>query len=149
MTAAIAVDDLPIPIGAGGAMDAAGRLKHALKSIGLVLGTPLAEKNPLKVAALADVPLVLSMARLIIVAFAVVLIRYVALNGIVGWPVATLCIADILALPVVSRLEQLPPERAVELMQQVIGRFGVGAVGPMPLARAGEPSKFDDHRADA
>lgn len=149
MTAAVAVDDVMIPVCWGGIMKGAGRLKLALKSIGLVLGTPLAEKNPLKVVTVADVPVVLSMARLIIVAFAVVLIRYIALNGVVTWPVATLCIADILALPVVSRLEQLPPERAVELMQQVIGRFGVGAVGPMPLACAGEPSKFDDHRADA
>lgn len=114
----------------------------ACKSAALVLLTPLVEKNVMKTAWLSHVPVVISMSRLIVLGFAVALLRQVALAGVTGWPEATLCIAIVLALPVLSGLERLPPERAVALLQQLVGRFGVGGVPGQ------EPSKFDDHRAD-
>ena len=65
----------------------------------LIVSTPLAEKNPAKIIA-QRAPLVLSMARLVVLAFAVAMLRQIWVRGVGAWPAATLSIAVVLALPI-------------------------------------------------
>jgi hypothetical protein len=103
--------------------------------------TPLLEKNVIKTLAV-DVPLVFSMARVIVLAFAVCLLRQIWRSGVSGWPDATLSMAIVLALPVLGALDRVPPERVADLASALVGRFGIGS------AASREPSKYDDHRRD-
>ncbi|MDB4877507.1 MAG: hypothetical protein JWM41_3953 [Gemmatimonadetes bacterium] len=112
-----------------------------LRAIALAALTPLLEKNVIKTLAV-DVPLVFSMGRVIVLAFALCMLRQIWRAGIAGWPEATLSIAIVLALPVLGALERVTPDRVVDLASALVGRFGVGST------RSREPSKFDDHRAD-
>ena len=113
-----------------------------MKSVLLAALTPLLEKNVLKTFAV-DVPLVFSMGRVIVLAFALGMLRHIWHAGVVGWPDATLSMAIVLALPVFSALDRVAPERVVDLAQAMVGRFGIGHPA------VGEPSKYDDHRMDA
>jgi hypothetical protein len=115
---------------------------------GLALLTPLLEKNVLKTLAL-DIPVVFSMSRVIVLAFALAMLRQIWRAGIAGWPDATLAIAIVLALPILAAIERASPADALELAKTLLGRFGVGAVRPAGSVYATEPSKYDDHRADA
>jgi hypothetical protein len=72
-----------------------------VRNIGLTVLSPFLEKNPLKTFML-DVPVVFSMSRLIVLAFAIALLRQIWRAGIAGWPDATLSIAIVVALPVVG-----------------------------------------------
>ena len=92
----------------------------------LVVVTPLLEKNVLKTLAV-DVSVVFSMTRLIVLAFAVVVLRRVWHDGIGGWPEATLSIAIVLALPVVGALDRVTPAEVIDLAKTLVGRFGTGA----------------------
>ena len=117
----------------------------------LVVSTPLVEKNPAKTLA-ARAPVVLSMARVIVLAFAVAVIRRLWRVGIAGWPDATLSIAIVLALPIVAALERVRPQDVVGLAKTLVSRFGHGDVGASwsnDAQEFTEPSKFDDHRSDA
>ena len=110
--------------------------------------TPLLEKNVIKNLAV-EVPVVFSMSRLIVLAFAVGMLHQLWQAGVAGWPDATLAIAIVLALPVLSAMERVAPERVTDLAQALIGRFGVGDPRRGGSAYASqEPSKFDDHRVD-
>jgi hypothetical protein len=121
--------------------DAARRAASIAADALLIVATPLAEKNPAKLLALRA-PLVLSMARVVVLAFAVAMLREIWKRGIGAWPAATLSIAVVLALPIVSALERVRPSDVLALAKSVFERFGIGAV-------SSEPSKFDDHRDDA
>ena len=117
----------------------------------LIVTTPLVEKNPAK-AVTTKAPVVLSMARVVVLGFAVAMLRQVWLAGIAGWPDATVSISVVLALPIVGALERVAPSDVVSLAQSLVGRFGAGGVRPAWSAYAAapaEPSKFDDHRSDA
>ncbi len=109
----------------------------------LALLTPLFEKNPSKMQTLSRcrVPMVLSMARIIVLLFAAVMMRQIWVTGIGGWPEATLTIAIVLALPLLSALERVNAQDVLAFSKTVASRFGIGAVRT-------EPSKFDDHRDD-
>src|SRR5665213_3004173 len=98
----------------------------SLRRAALALLTPLLEKNVLKTASL-DVPMVFSMSRVIVLSFAVAMLRQVWSSGIAGWPDATLAIAIVLALPIVSALERCAPEQVVGLTRTLLNRFGIGA----------------------
>lgn len=115
------------------------RLPRMLRTVALVTLSPLLEKNLLKTLSL-DAPFVFSMSRVIVLAFAVGMLRQVWRSGIAGWPEATLAIAIVLALPVLGAMERVEPKQVVELAATLVGRFGVGATR--------EPSKYDDHRND-
>ena len=110
----------------------------------LILTTPFVEKDPIKVLA-ARAPVVLSMTRLVVVAFAMAMLRHIWLRGIGAWPAATLSIAIVLALPIVSALDRVNPADVLTLAKNLFDRFGVGAIS----IASTEPSKFDDHRNDA
>ena len=117
----------------------------------LIVTTPLVEKNPAK-AVTTKAPVVLSMARVVVLGFAVAMLRQVWLAGISGWPDATVSISVVLALPIVGALERVAPSDVVLLARSLVGRFGEGTVRPAwsaytPVPTA--PSKFDDHRSDA
>ena len=147
-----------------------------LRAAALVALTPLLEKNLIKRFAI-DVPFVFSMARVIVLAFALGMLRHIWVAGVVGWPDATLSMAVVLALPLFGALDRVAPERVVDLASSLFGRFGVGErgaramdVGPasgVATTRSTmgsvlqprrthihrtefcEPSKFDDHRGDS
>ncbi len=114
---------------------------RGVRGAALALATPLLEKNARKTEHLG-LPIVFSMARVIVVAFAVVLIRLTWRAGVAGWPQATESIAVVLALPILNALERVRPEDVVALATTLLSRFGIGDVG------AREPSKYDDHRGD-
>ena len=103
----------------------AGRVVRAVL---LALVTPLLEKNPSKVMAFSRcyVPMVLSMARVIVLLFAVAMLRRVERVGLAGWPDAALCIAVVLALPLLNALDRVEPDRAIGLMRSLIRRIGDG-----------------------
>ena len=113
----------------------------------LPLVTPLLEKNPAKTLGLGvPVPLVFSMSRGIVLAFAIGVLHQLWHAGVRGWPDATLAIAIVLALPVLGALDRAKPHEVLTLANVLLGRFGVGAIGA--LSQILEPSKFDDHRSD-
>lgn len=114
-----------------------------LRAVVLALLTPMLEKNPSKQrVSRCHVAVVLSMSRVVVILFAAMMLRQIYLAGVAGWPEATLCIAVVLAIPLLSALERIRPEQTVELMKALFRRFGEGAVRR-------EPSKYDDHRDDS
>lgn len=125
-------------------------MRAQLQCIALAAITPLLEKNVLKTLNM-DVPLVFSMSRLVVLAFATGVMRQLWYAGIAGWPDATLAIAVVLALPILGALDRVAPERVVDVAMALIGRVGTGETRRVTNAYAGaerEPSKYDDHRAD-
>jgi hypothetical protein len=118
------------------------------RKIALAIITPLLEKNVLKTISF-DIPVVFSMSRVIVLAFAVALIRQIWRAGIAGWPDATLSIAIVLALPIVGALDRVKPHEVLDLAKSLVERFGVGGLRGLGSAYGAEPSKFDDHRNDA
>ena len=126
-----------------------GRPVH-LSTVLTALLTPLLEKNAIKTLAL-DTPVVFSMSRLIVLAFAVGLLREIWRAGVAGWPEATLAIAIVLALPLLGALERVRPTDVLELAKTLVTRFGVGGARRVTSVfdAEREPSKFDDHREDA
>ena len=120
-----------------------------IREVFLALVTPLLEKNIVKTFGL-DAPFVVSMSRVIVLAFAIGELRQMWRAGIAGWPEATLAIAIVLALPLLGAIERARPSDVMELARTLVSRFGVGGVRPMAsvYAAAREPSKFDDHRGD-
>ena len=124
----------------------------------LIVTTPLVEKNPAKTLA-QRAPVVLSMTRVVVLAFAVALLHQIWRAGVAGWPDATLSMAVVLALPTVAALERVRPSDTIALARTLIGRFGQGGVREIANAYAAPsiapstapstaPSKFDDHRSD-
>jgi hypothetical protein len=132
------------------------RVPRYARIIVLALLTPLFEKNPSKTMTFSrcHVPMVLSMARVIVLLFAAAMLHLIRRAGVAGWPDATLSMAIVLALPLLSALERVRPEHTVALFKTLARRFGAGAVRTVgnvyampPAVR--EPSKYDDHRDDA
>ena len=133
----------------GRLLKSAGRWVRAVL---LALVTPLFEKNPAKRQKFSrcHVPVVLSMARVVVLLFALALLQQIEGVGVVGWPEATLCMAIVLALPLLTALERVKPEQAAELMKAVVEKAGTGVPRSIvSLFPREEPSKRDDHRDDA
>jgi hypothetical protein len=130
----------------------AGSALTAIRVLVLAIATPLLEKNARKTVAAKSlkVPVVFSMARVIVLAFAISMLHQGWYAGVAGWPEATLSIAIVLAMPLLGALERVTPEQAAGLTKTIVGRFGVGetrrGIGNM-MKR--EPLKDDDHRDDA
>ena len=122
----------------------------AARAVVLALVTPLLEKNPEKTASFSPryVPLVLSMARVIVLLFAVAMLHQVLRAGVAGWPEATLCIAIVLALPLLNALDRLSARETIAVAKTLFGRFGHGATRQLGSVFAESPSKLDDHRDD-
>ena len=123
----------------------------AIRALALAIATPLLEKNASKIVAARSlkVPVMFSMARLIVLAFAIAMLHQAWRAGIAGWPEATLSIAVVLAMPLMGALEQARPADAIALAKALVSRFGLGDTrrGPTQVFRD-EPSKYDDHRND-
>ena len=122
-------------------------LARAARAVLIAVVTPLLEKNPAKTVAFR-LPLVFSMARLIVLAFAVGMLRQIWYAGVAAWPDATLAIAIVVALPILGALDKVSPSQVVDLGKALLDRFGVGAVRDFASVYSREPSKFDDHRSD-
>ncbi len=110
--------------------------------------TPLLEKNPLKTLTI-DAPIVFSMARLIVLAFALAMLHQIWRAGVAGWPDATLAIAIVLAIPVLGALDRVEARDVLALAGTLLGRFGQGATRAIGSVYPVEPSKYDDHRKDS
>ena len=121
---------------------------RVIRVIVLAFVSPLFEKGPSlgRVARALEIPLVLSMRRLVVLGFAVAVARQVALAGVTSWPEATLAIMIVIALPLMAALERVDPEETVKLAHALITRLGVGTARTVGSLYAMEPSKFDDHR---
>lgn len=117
------------------------------RTVALAAVTPLLEKNVIKTLSL-EIPVVFSMSRVIVLAFASAMLRQIWSAGVAGWPEATLAIAIVLAMPMLGAIERVKPADALQLARALIGRFGLGGVRRVANAYAQEPSKFDDHRHD-
>ena len=126
------------------------RSSRVARAVLLALVTPLLEKNPLKTAtfSLCYVPMVLSMARVIVLLFAVAMLRQVERAGVAGWPEATLCIAIVLALPLLNALERVSAQETIAVAKALFRRVGAGGTRQIGSVFAEEPSKDDDHRED-
>jgi peptidoglycan/LPS O-acetylase OafA/YrhL len=121
---------------------------RALRALSLAVVTPLLEKNALKTLS-PDVPMVFSMSRVVVLAFAVGMLRQIWHAGVAGWPEATLAIAVVLAMPVLGAMERVAPEQVVELAKCLVGRFGIGETRKVAsVYESREPSRYDDHRSD-
>jgi hypothetical protein len=125
-------------------------VRSQCRAVALAALTPLLEKNVIKTIAL-DVPVVFSMSRLVVLTFAVAMLRQLWRVGAAGWPDATLAIAIVLALPLLGALERVDAGDVVALARVLVRRFGVGDVPRTAVPDAhpsSEPSKYDDHRSD-
>src|SRR5665213_225807 len=96
-----------------------------LRAVALACITPLLEKNAIKTFAV-DVPLVFSMSRIVVLAFATGMVRQLWKAGIVSWPEATLAMTIVLALPMLGALERAAPGQTLEVLKELVGRFGIG-----------------------
>ena len=126
-------------------------LLAAVSVLALAIATPLLEKNASKTmtANHLDVPIVFSMARVIVLAFAIAMLHQAWRAGIAGWPEATLSIAIVLAMPIMSTIEHARPADVIALAKTLVGRFGIGQTREgVTEMFSREPSKLDDHRAD-
>jgi hypothetical protein len=107
-----------------------GMLGRFVKAVAIAALTPILEKNVFKTVA-AGSPVVVSMSRLIAVAFAVVMLREFWLGGINGWPDAMLGITTVLALPLMKALEAANQDEVLEVARALLARL---------------PSELDNHR---
>lgn len=120
--------------------------------VALALVSPVLEKNPQKVFA-ANAPVVFSVTRLVIAAFAVAMFRQLWTAGVAGWPEATLCLGLIFANHIASALEKLPAADVVAFGRAIVDRFGVGGtrtIGTLypSVEEASTPERDpDDERA--
>ncbi len=69
-------------------------------------------------------PAVSAMSRVVILAFVVGMTRQLWQDCIAGWPVATLAIAVLLALPVIAALERAAPAQIIALLGRLGPRTG-------------------------
>ena len=129
----------------------AAGLFTAARALVLAMATPLLEKNASKIvtAKSLKVPVMFSMARVIVLAFAIAMLHQSWNAGIAGWPEATVSIAVVLAMPILGALEQVQPAEAISLAKALVGKLGIGETR-QGIARlmGAEPSKHDDHRDD-
>lgn len=131
-------------------MTARKRTASSWRTIGLAILTTILEKNPLKRLGL-HAKLVVSLARVTVLAFTVADIYRLFAGIPLGWPDAAVDVTNMLAVPLLGALDRMKPETTVELAKTLIGRFGVGDVSQTrPVFGRGdrEPSKYDDHRRD-
>ena len=112
----------------------------------LALVTPLLEKNPCKTAtfSLCYVPLVLSMARVIVLLFALAMLNQVLKAGVAGWPDATLCIAIVLALPLLNALDRVSAEQTIAVAKALFRRIGAGATRRVGSVFGSDPNRHDE-----
>jgi hypothetical protein len=116
----------------------------------LVVTTPLVEKNPAKLLAVRA-PLVLSMARLVVLGFAVALLHQIWYAGVGGWPDATLSVSVVVALSIVGALERIRPTAVASVAGALLTRYGAGgtrAIANDYTAAPSAPSKFVDRRSN-
>jgi hypothetical protein len=123
----------------------------AIRALLLAIATPLLEKNAEKTAAARSLkaPVVFSMARVIVLAFAVSMLHQGWYAGVAGWPEATLSIAIVLAMPILSAMERVTPAEAISLAKAVLEHFGVGGTRRgIENVMGRQPSKNDNHWDD-
>ncbi|HET9684447.1 MAG TPA: hypothetical protein VFP15_10110 [Gemmatimonadaceae bacterium] len=132
------------------ARTASARAAELSRVVAVAAITPLLEKNAIKTLAVG-VPLVFSMSRIVVLAFAAGMVRQLWKVGISSWPEATLAMTIVLALPMLGALERAAPEQTFDVLKTLIGRFGVGEQrAALSLFRSDlrDPSRYDNHWSD-
>lgn len=132
------------------ARTATARAAELSRVVAVAAITPLLEKNAIKTLAVG-VPLVFSMSRIVVLAFAAGMVRQLWKIGISSWPEATLAMTIVLALPMLGALERAAPEQTFDVIKTLIGRFGVGEQrAALSLFRNDlrDPSRYDNHWSD-
>ena len=132
------------------ARTASARAAELSRVVAVAAITPLLEKNAIKTLAVG-VPVVFSMSRIVVLAFAAGMVRQLWKVGISSWPEATLAMTIVLALPMLGALERAAPEQTFDVLKTLIGRFGVGEQrAALSLFRSDlrEPSRYDNHWSD-
>ncbi len=110
----------------------------------LVLFSAIAEKNPIK-ALSVDAPVSLSMSRITVLVFTIAMADRLTHAKALGWPEATLSIALVLALPLLTALSKLSPREVALFGTALLARFGVGDVAQYPpLDTSDERGEFAD-----
>ena len=125
------------------------KANHA-RALALAAITPLLEKNAIKTLAV-DVPLVFSMSRIVVLAFATGMVRQLWKAGIASWPEATLAMTIVLALPMLGALERAKPEQTLDVLKSLVGRFGIGdqrRAASLFTRESQDPSRHDNHWSD-
>ncbi|MES2177986.1 MAG: hypothetical protein V4550_08960 [Gemmatimonadota bacterium] len=121
-----------------------------LRAVAMAAISPLLEKNAIKTLAV-DVPLVFSMSRIVVLAFAIGMVRQLWKAGITSWPEATLAMTIVLALPMLGALERAKPEQTLDVLKSLIGRFGIGEQRralSLFTRESQDPSRYDNHWSD-
>ena len=121
-----------------------------LRAVTLAAITPLLEKNAIKTLAV-DVPLVFSMSRIVVLAFATGMVRQLWKAGIASWPEATVTMTIVLALPMLGALERAKPEQTLDVLKSLVGRFGIGdqrRALSLFTRESQDPSRYDNHWSD-
>jgi hypothetical protein len=135
---------------ASAARSATDKATELSRLVALAAITPLLEKNAIKTL-VVGVPLVFSMSRIVVLAFAAGMVRQLWKVGIVSWPEATLAMTIVLALPMLGALERATPEQTFDVLKTLVGRFGVGEQrAALRLFRndSQDPSPYDNHWSD-
>jgi hypothetical protein len=117
------------------------------RAVALGALSPLMEKDPRRVRGLSA-PVVLSMSRLIVLAFATIVLRRIWRVGVAGWPEAAVSVAIVLALPILSALERASPQDVLAMLGRLVDRLGVDSLRTAANVYGTEPSKYDDHASD-
>ena len=107
---------------------------------------PLVEKGPQlnRTATALETGIVLSMKRLVVLMFAVVVAQQVGKFGIRSWPEATVAIMVIAVLPFMAAMDRLGPEDAARAARGLVDRLsrlaerinGVATVRPRAAGAA-------------
>ncbi len=85
---------------------------------------------------------------MIVLAFALAVLRQIRRACVAGRPVATVSIAIVLALPLLGALERVKRADTIELVKTLFLPIGIGDVRRVASLLGEEPSKYDDHRRD-
>jgi len=99
---------------------------RGLRAFVLAIVTALREKNPAKTVT-APTGIVFSMARVIVLGFAIAMVRQMWRAGIAAWPEIALAIVIVLALPILSALDRVNAGEVVALAKVLLERVGARA----------------------
>lgn len=122
-----------------------------IKQLLIAIISPLIEKGPSldRASSALDSAIILSMKRIIVLFMAIIVAQTVTHLGVTTWPMATVVIATICALPMLAVLERADPEFTKALVERLLKQVVDGAaIAASRALDAMRPSKFDDHRSD-
>lgn len=101
------------------------RGQYNARRAAIVVLSPIAEKQPLKVLAV-DAPVVLSFRRVALAAIIYAFIRQMGTAGLAGWPEVTFAALILLVVLFLGAFEKASTADAVGVLTHLVDKFGVG-----------------------